>query len=167
MFIAIKIVSRVVRPPRLFLRIPKDPKTSAKANFEFQRHFKFFSHTSNPTFTFSREQLLGLFAWKLLLKSQNFLSWKREGWIWSARKNFWNNFGIQNLLSKTSLGPWVSAETTGVAVRHVKRFLGSQVCGGGDFLILKLWNSFYNGFWSKNGAFWRFLKITILKEWWK
>ena len=42
MFIAIKIVSRVVRPPRLFLRIPKDPKISAKAYFEFQRYFTFF-----------------------------------------------------------------------------------------------------------------------------
>ena len=35
MFMFIKIVSRIVRPPRLFLRIPTDPNKSSKANFEF------------------------------------------------------------------------------------------------------------------------------------
>ena len=132
-FIAIQTVSRIVRPPRLFLLIPTDPKTSAKANFQFQRRFKFFSRTSNPTFTFSREQILGLFAWKWLLKSQNLLSWKREGWIWIARKKFWNVLGIQNLLMQTSLGPWVSAKLNPVAVRRVKQFLSQWTCGGGDF----------------------------------
>ena len=87
MFIAMKIVSRVVRSPRLFLRIPTNPKTSAKANFEFQRHFKFFSRTSNPTFTFSREQLLGFQKQFSCKMSQKLLSWKHEGWIWSVRKN--------------------------------------------------------------------------------
>ena len=33
---------------------------------------------------------------------------------------------------------WVSAELNGVVVRHVKRFLGSQVYGGGDFFVLVL-----------------------------
>ena len=31
------------------------------------------------------------------------------------------------------MGPWVSAETNGVAVRRVKQFLSQQTCGGGDF----------------------------------
>ena len=45
---------------------------------------------------------------------------------WSARKKFSNDFRIQNLLSKTSLGPWVSAETNGVVIRCVDRFLLRQ-----------------------------------------
>ena len=55
MFIAIKIVSRVVRPPRLILRIPTDPKTSAKTNFEFQRRSKFFlAHFKSNLHVFKR-----------------------------------------------------------------------------------------------------------------
>ena len=33
--VLIKIDSRIVRPPRLFLRIPMDPKMCLKANFDF------------------------------------------------------------------------------------------------------------------------------------
>ena len=53
MFITIKIVSHVVRPPRLFLWIPTDPKTSSKANFEFQRYYKiFFEHFKSSRHVF-------------------------------------------------------------------------------------------------------------------
>ena len=54
-FVPIDIDSRVVRPPRLFLLIPTDPKTSAKANFEFQRRFKFFfAHFKSNLHVFKR-----------------------------------------------------------------------------------------------------------------
>ena len=44
-FVIIKIDSRVVRPPRLILQLPTDPKMSSKANFEFESHLKnFFAH---------------------------------------------------------------------------------------------------------------------------
>ena len=44
----------------------------------------------------------------------------------SARKKFSNDFRIQNLLWKTFLGPWVSAETNGGVIRCVDRFLLRQ-----------------------------------------
>ena len=46
-FGTIKIVSRVVRVPRLILRVPLDPKTSSKAKFEFWRHLKIFFASCN------------------------------------------------------------------------------------------------------------------------
>ena len=55
MFGAIKIVSRVVRVPRLILRVPRDPKTSSKAKFEFWRHLKnFFAHRNSNLHVLSR-----------------------------------------------------------------------------------------------------------------
>ena len=44
-FVIIKIDSRVVRPPCVFLRTPMDPKMSSKENFEFESHLQiFFAH---------------------------------------------------------------------------------------------------------------------------
>ena len=57
---------------------------------------------------------------------------------WSARKKFSNDFRTQNLLSKTSLGPWVSAESNGVVVRCVNHILLHQMCGGSNFYVLEL-----------------------------
>ena len=60
---------------------------------------------------------------------------------WSAWKKFSNHFRIQNLLWKTSLGPWVSAEINGVVVRCVDRFLLRQTWAAAHFQNLVLFKS--------------------------
>ena len=60
---------------------------------------------------------------------------------WSAWKKFSNHFIIQNLLWKTSLGPWVSAETNGMVVRCVDRFLLRQTWAAAHFQNLVLFKS--------------------------
>ena len=107
------------------------------------------------------------FSWKLLQNHQKLDSSKHDGLSWSARKNFSNDFGIQILLLKTCLGPWVPAELNGVPVRRVNPFLLHQTCGGGDFLDFKLPESHFRGFSSQNSNFERFFEVQILKEWWK
>ena len=92
---------------------------------------------------------------------------KRDDMIWGARKKFSNDFIIQNLLSKTSLGPWISVELNGVAVRCVKLFLLQQTCGGSDFSIFNLSESHFQWIWTKNSSFHRLLQIGLSKEWWK
>ena len=48
MFMIIKLDSRIVRPPRLILRMPTDLKTCWKANFESQSHLKiFYAHLNS------------------------------------------------------------------------------------------------------------------------
>ena len=106
------------------------------------------------------------FSWKWLVKHQKLPLSKRDGWTWSARKNFWNDFRIQNLLSKTCLGPWVSAETNGVVVRRVNPFLSHQTSGGGDFLVFKVRQSQFEAFLRENRSFERFFEIVLLKKWW-
>ena len=78
------------------------------------------------------------FPSKSHLKHQILSLQKRDTVTQSERKNFSIDFRNQNMLWKTSLGPWESAETNGVVVRCVKRFLSHQTCGGGAFLILQL-----------------------------
>ena len=68
---------------------------------------------------------------------------------WSAWKNFWNYFRMQNLLWKSSLGPWVSVELDGVLVRCVERFLLRQTWTTAHFENLVLFKSVI--FNSENG----------------
>ena len=48
-FDAIKMNSRVVRVPRLILRVPTGPNKSSEAKFEFQSHLKNFCAHFNST----------------------------------------------------------------------------------------------------------------------
>ena len=123
MFIAIKIVSRVVRPPCLFLRIPTDPKTSTKANLNSK---------DDPTFSrplqvqSSRFQGSNFWDFRSNFHAKSLKSCSLENvkvGFEVREKKFRTSLEFQNLLSQTSLGPWVSAETNGVAVRRVKQFL--------------------------------------------
>ena len=60
---------------------------------------------------------------------------------WSARKKFWIDFRIQKLLSNTFLNSWVTAETNGVVIRCVDRFLLRQTWAAAHFQNLVLFKS--------------------------
>ena len=60
---------------------------------------------------------------------------------WSARKKFWIDFRIQNLLLNTFSSPWVTAETNGVVIRCVDRFLLRQTWAAAHFQNLVLFKS--------------------------
>ena len=66
---------------------------------------------------------------------------EQDGPTWSAWKKFWNHFRIQNLLWKTSLGLWISAEINRVVVRCVDRFLLRQTLAAVHFKNLVLFES--------------------------
>jgi len=138
MFVTIKITPRAVRPSRLFLRIPTDPKTSAKANFEFQRGFRiFFAHSKSNLHVFKRATF-GTFCMKFaseipevdLLKT-----WRLDlKWAKKILKPLWNSkFAFEDVFGS-------------VGIRRNKR--DGRTTRSAILIVTNMWRWRFSMFWS-------------------